>query len=85
MAPPNFEKSLKDLEKIVKELETGDLPLEKALKRFEDGMALSKKCSQMLDETEKKVSQLIKDSDGNMTEQDFEIQAPPEGPEPHPE
>ena len=75
MASKNFEQSLKDLEKIVKELESGDLPLEKALKRFEDGMALSKKCSQMLDETERKVSQLIKDSDDTFTEQDFEIQS----------
>ena len=39
MASKSFEEYLQDLEKIVKELETGDLPLEKALKRFEDGMA----------------------------------------------
>ena len=75
MARKSFEESLKDLEQIVKELETGDLPLEKALKRFEDGMALSKKCSQMLDETEQKVSRLIKDSEDTFREQDFENQA----------
>jgi exodeoxyribonuclease VII small subunit len=71
MASKNFEQSLQDLEKIVKELERGDLPLEKALKRFEDGMALSQRCSQMLDETEQKISQLIQDGDGTSTEQDF--------------
>ena len=75
MARKSFEESLKNLEQIVKELETGDLPLEKALKRFEDGMALSKKCSQMLDETEQKVSRLIKDSEDTFREQDFENQA----------
>ncbi len=76
MAPKSFEQSLKDLETIVKELEAGDLPLEKALKRFEDGMILSKKCSRMLDETEQKVSQLIKDGENTFTEQVFDDQAP---------
>ncbi len=75
MARKNFEESLKDLEQIVKELETGDLAVDKAIKRFEDGMALSKKCSQMLDETEQKVSRLIRDSDDTFREQDFENQA----------
>ncbi|MDJ0722171.1 MAG: exodeoxyribonuclease VII small subunit [Desulfobacterales bacterium] len=76
MASKNFEESLRDLEKIVKDLEKGDLPLEKALKRFEDGMALSKRCSRMLDETEQKISQLIKDSDGTLTEQEFAAPTP---------
>ena len=71
MAVKNFEQSLKQLEDIVKELETGDLPLEKALKRFEEGMALSKHCSHILDETEKKVSQLIQNNEGLTSEQDF--------------
>ena len=74
MARKNFEESLRDLEQIVKELETGDLPLEEAIKRFEDGMALSRACSQMLDETEQKVSRLIKDSEDTFREQDFENQ-----------
>ena len=69
MAVKNFEQSLKDLENIVKELETGDLPIEKALKRFEEGMALSKRCGRILDETEKKVSQLIQNKEGLLTEQ----------------
>jgi exodeoxyribonuclease VII small subunit len=59
MAKKTFEQSLNALEKIVSELETGDLPLEKALKKFDEGMALSRQCGAMLDETEKKVSQLM--------------------------
>ncbi|MDJ0874562.1 MAG: exodeoxyribonuclease VII small subunit [Desulfobacterales bacterium] len=75
MARKKFEASLKDLEQIVKELEAGDLPLEEAIKRFENGMALSKACSQMLDETEQKVSQLIKDGEDTFREQDFDNRA----------
>jgi exodeoxyribonuclease VII small subunit len=68
MASPNFEKALQQLEEIVQELEAGDLPLEKALKRFEDGIRLSKLCAQKLDETEKRVTLLMRDSAGNLTE-----------------
>ncbi len=75
MARKKFEASLKDLEQSVKELEAGDLPLEEAIKRFENGMALSKACSQMLDETEQKVSQLIKDGEDTFREQDFDNRA----------
>jgi exodeoxyribonuclease VII small subunit len=59
MAKKTFEQSLNALEKIVNELESGDLPLEKALKKFDEGMTLSRQCSHMLDETEKKVAQLV--------------------------
>ena len=71
MAQKTFEQSMKQLEKIVQELEDGDLPLEKALKKFEEGIKLTKQCSAKLDETEKKVSILLKDADGTMTEQPF--------------
>ena len=71
MAQKTFEQSMKQLEKIVQELEDGDLPLEKALKKFEEGIKLTKQCSAKLDETEKKVSILMKDADGKMTEQPF--------------
>ena len=54
MAKRTFEQSMKQLEQIVQELESGDLPLEKAIKKFEEGIQLSKSCSKMLDETEKK-------------------------------
>ena len=55
MAKKTFEKAMEQLEKIVADLEAGDIPLDKALQKFEEGMALSKYCAERLDETEKKV------------------------------
>jgi exodeoxyribonuclease VII small subunit len=62
---------MKLLERIVQELENGDLPLEKAIKKFEEGIKLTKLCSEKLDETEKKISILLKNSEGQMTEKPF--------------
>ena len=45
MPKQTFEKSIQQLEEIVQELESGDLPLEKAIHRFEEGISLSKRCS----------------------------------------
>lgn len=71
MAQKTFEQSMKQLEQIVQELEDGDLPLEKAIKKFEEGIKLSKLCSKKLDETEKKISILLKNSEGQITEKPF--------------
>jgi exodeoxyribonuclease VII small subunit len=71
MAKKTFEQSLKELEKIVQELESGDLPLEEAVKKFEEGIQLSKFCSQKLDETERRITILLKNSQGNLAEQPF--------------
>ena len=68
MAQKTFEQSMKQLEQIVQELEDGDLPLEKAIKKFEEGMKLTKLCSAKLDETEKKISVLLKNAEGQMAE-----------------
>jgi exodeoxyribonuclease VII small subunit len=68
MAQKTFEQSMKQLEQIVRELEDGDLPLEKAIKKFEEGMKLTKLCSAKLDETEKKISVLLKNAEGQMAE-----------------
>lgn len=73
MAKKTFEQSLKQLEQIVHELESGGLPLEKALKKFEEGIQLSKLCSQTLDETEQKISILLKDQDGGIIEKPFTV------------
>lgn len=73
MAKKTFEQSLKQLEQIVHELESGDLPLEKALKKFEEGIQLSKLCSQTLDETEQKISILLKGQDGGIVEKPFTV------------
>jgi len=78
MAKKTFEQSLSILEKIVDELESGDLPLEKALKKFDEGMALSRQCSRMLDETEKKVTQLVGETMESTIESPFEIDPNPE-------
>lgn len=64
MAKQTFESAMKRLESIVRELESGDLSLDEALKKFQDGVKLSKFCSNKLDETEKKVSILLKDEEG---------------------
>jgi len=72
MPKQTFEEAMKQLEQIVQELEAGDLPIEKAMKKFEQGMQLSKFCSEKLDETEKRVTMLLQDSEGNITEKRIE-------------
>ena len=71
MTPKTFESALSQLEKIVQELENPELPLEKALKVFEQGVQLSKFCSKKLDETENRVRLLMRDIDGNLEERPF--------------
>ncbi len=72
MAKKSFEQSLKQLEQIVEDLESGDLSLEKAFKLFEEGVKLSKVCSTKLDETEKKISILLESNDGDHVERPFD-------------
>ena len=56
-----FEEALQKLEAIVAKMEEGDLPLEEALKAFEEGVKLAKFCTGKLDEAERKVEKLIRD------------------------
>lgn len=72
MPKQTFEQSMKKLEQIVQELESGDLPLEDAMKKFEEGIKLSSLCSEKLDETEKKITLLLQDQKGNVSEKPFE-------------
>jgi exodeoxyribonuclease VII small subunit len=67
----NLEKSLAELEKLVDELETGDLPLEQAMKKFEEGIKLTRDCQAALQEAEQKVEILLKSAAGEELE-DFE-------------
>ncbi len=67
-----FEDALKKLEAIVDKLERGDLPLEASLKAFEEGVKLSRICTKMLDDAEKKIEILMKDVDGKMKPEPFE-------------
>ncbi len=71
MAKKTFEQAIKQLEQIVQDLESGDMPLEKAIKIFEDGIQLSKFCSEKLDETEKRITILMQDSEGKVSEGPF--------------
>jgi exodeoxyribonuclease VII small subunit len=59
-ASPDFEASLEELERIVKELEKGDLPLERSLSLFESGMKLSGDCKKILEEAETRVEMLTR-------------------------
>jgi exodeoxyribonuclease VII small subunit len=72
MAKKSFEQALQLLEKIVQELESGDLPLEKAMSKFEEGIQLTRFCSQKLDETEQKINLLLQDQQGNVSSKPFE-------------
>jgi len=66
----SFEASLDELEKVVKELEAGNLPLERSLELFEKGMALSEVCRKQLENAETRVEILIR-KDGKMQPEPF--------------
>lgn len=68
----NLEKSLADLETLVDELESGDLPLEKAMKKFEEGIKLTRLCQAALKEAEQKVEILVQSAGGDDLE-DFDV------------
>jgi exodeoxyribonuclease VII small subunit len=68
----DFEKALAELEGIVKQLEAGNLSLEKSLELFERGVQLARACKEKLAAAELKVSQLVKDKEGLFAEQPFE-------------
>ena len=60
----NFEASLAALEKIVRELERGELPLEKSLELFERGVRLSRECQERLQEAERRIEVLLQRDGG---------------------
>ncbi len=71
MPKERFEDALNKLEKIVSQLEEGDISLEESLKLFEEGIRLSRLCNQKLDEAEKRVEILIKGEDGTLKAKPF--------------
>ena len=75
MAKLSFEKAMEQLERIVQELESGDLSLEKALKQFEEGIQLSRQCAEKLEESEKKINLLIGPQASGTLRVDVEMQA----------
>jgi exodeoxyribonuclease VII small subunit len=72
-----FEDALDKLEKIVSKLEGGEISLEESLKLFEEGIKLSRFCSQKLEEAEKKVETLLRDKEGQWKTEPFEPVAGP--------
>ena len=66
----SFETSLDELEKVVKELEAGDLPLERSLELFERGVGLSEACRKQLEDAETRVEMLIR-KEGKLTVEPF--------------
>ena len=60
----NFETALSALEKIVRELERGDLPLERSLELFEEGVRLSRDCQERLNSAERRIEVLLHDNEG---------------------
>ena len=63
---PSFEEMMARLEEIAGELESGDLPLEKAIDRYEEGVRCYKECHRVLASAEKKVEVLTKSADGSL-------------------
>jgi exodeoxyribonuclease VII small subunit len=70
-APPaegqTFEAQLAALERVVRELERGDLPLERSLELFEQGVRLSRVCQERLNEAERRIEVLLRDGEGRPT------------------
>lgn len=71
MADMSFEKALERLDKIVRELEQGEAPLDKALELFDEGVKLIEDCGTKLDAAEQKVKKLVKGEDGQPCEEEF--------------
>ncbi len=67
-----FEASLAALESIVRELERGELPLEKSLELFEQGVRLSRECQERLNEAERRIEVLLRGGDGATAAVPFE-------------
>jgi exodeoxyribonuclease VII small subunit len=70
----SFEKNLERLDAVVQQLEDADLPLEKALQLYEEGMKLSEVCQKQLEEAEGRVEILMKRAGGKMTAEPFEAE-----------
>lgn len=69
----NFEEQMENLEKIVSELEKGDLNLDDSVTKFEEGIKISKECNKILQDAEKKITMLV-NQDGEIKEENFETE-----------
>ena len=71
-AEPNFEKAMDRLEAIVEQMETGKLPLEDLIVRYEEGMNLVKVCQERLTSAEQKIEIIARNNAGKPIVKDFE-------------
>lgn len=69
-----FEKAMKRLEKIVEELEKGELDIDKSLEIFEEGIKMSRVCSKKLNEAEKKIEKLTRNEKGELITELFPLE-----------
>jgi len=74
----NFEGALEELEKVVEQLESGDLSLEDSLAAFEKGVGLVKYCNEKLTDVEKKIELLVRDKEGKLQLKALDSIAPDE-------
>ncbi|MCX5704653.1 MAG: exodeoxyribonuclease VII small subunit [Candidatus Omnitrophica bacterium] len=72
MAEVKFEEALKKLEKIVEDLEKGELSLDEALKKYQEGIELSRMCSVRLENAKKKIDTLVKNKKGEFEVKSFD-------------
>lgn len=79
MAEMKFEEALKKLEKIVNDLEDGNLSLDDALEKYSEGIGLSKTCAKKLEIARRKVEILIKSEDGSVELKEFDEKTAEEG------
>lgn len=70
----NFEQAMDRLEEIVSELEHGDVPLEKAIDLFQQGMKLSQVCGSKLEEVERKIEMIVEE-DGELQKKPFDAES----------
>ena len=70
----SFESSLEELERIVRELEQGELPLERSLELFEQGVKLSRECQDRLNQAERRIEILMRDNQGRPSVRPFETE-----------
>jgi exodeoxyribonuclease VII small subunit len=77
-----FEVALEELQGVVEQLESGELPLEEALAAFEKGVGLVKYCNQKLIEVEKKIELLVRDKEGKLQLKALELGSGGERKEP---
>jgi exodeoxyribonuclease VII small subunit len=70
--PKTFESSLEELERIVRQLEQGELPLEKSLELFEQGVRLSRDCQERLSQAERRIEILMRDNQGRASVRPFD-------------